>query len=160
MKASEINWGAIKRFSAAEWPPGTLEHMDASVITALAAVRDSLPRDHAMTPSPVPAAHVRHIGSSRHSTQGGTRLSDATDVFMPGGWKQALAAWQAAQRVPEIGGIGFYLDKWLGSPGNITPMLHIDCRPDRLLWVCLGNQYIYLHSNPEQFFLMMARAAK
>lgn len=160
MKAIDLDWNAIARFSKSEWPSGALEQMDARVILALSVMRDSLPNDHAIKPSPIIGAHVRQHGTSRHSTQGGTRLSDATDFYIPGGWKQALAAWQEAQRVEDIGGIGIYLNRWLGSPDAITPMMHIDTRPNRLLWVCHdgigGEEYVYLHSNPRRFFTLLA----
>lgn len=154
--ASTINFDSIKHFSANEWPAGTLPAMEAKIILALSEVRAKLPADHRMQPSPLFAAHVRTHGTSRHSTQGGKRLSDATDIFVPGGWGHARAAWLEAQRHEDIGGIGFYLDRWLGEPGNIVPMLHFDCRPGRMLWVCKGNEYVYFHSDPRRFFTLMA----
>jgi hypothetical protein len=160
--AASLDWDLIKRFSTTEWPAGVLDDMAADVILALSEVRSALPADHRMQPSRLAAGHVRRSGGSRHSTLGGKRLSDATDIFVPGGWAHALAAWQEAQRHSGIGGIGFYVNKWLGSPLNVTPMLHLDCRPDRLLWVCRtdpvagGDQYIYLHSQPALFFEVMA----
>lgn len=157
--AADLDWSQVNRFSASEWPPGVLAQMSPDIILAQAAVRDALPASHVFKPSPVARAHVRDAGTSRHSTQGGTRLSDATDTFIPGGWRQALDAWQEAQRHPGIGGIGFYVSRWLGSPDQITPMIHLDCRPERLLWVCRKHngvdQYIYLHSDPKLFFEVM-----
>ena len=157
MKASQIKWSTIDHFSPGEWPVGVLDQMDSGVIFALDTVRNEA--GVIMRPSPVPEAHVRDSGASRHSTQGGTRLSDATDVFVWDSWEDALKVWQEAQRVPELGGIGIYVNRKWGEP---MPMLHFDCRPDRLLWVCRTNpttgkdQYIYLHSDPVLFFEVLA----
>lgn len=152
--AADIQWQFIERFSPGEWPGGVLEQMNPSIIYALSAARND--SGVPVMPSPVAGAHVRQHGTSRHSTMGGSRLSDATDVFVPGGWAQAVALWQAAQRVPEIGGIGIYANKRWVRP---MPMLHLDTRKDRLLWVCRGNpdEYIYLPNNPALFFDTMAK---
>ena len=132
MRASELNWQEIPNFSPGEWPAGVLEQMDARVIQVLAAVRQRLPRTHRMDPSPVPGAHVRATGTSRHSTQGG-RLSDATDFFMD--WQHAWDALIALQAEPRIGGLGIYTDMmWSGREGDRC-MFHIDTRPERVEWV-------------------------
>lgn len=167
--AAQMNWGVIQHFSPGEWPGDVLGQMSPTIIHAVSDVRNRLPADHRMTPSPMERAHVRQHGTSRHSVQGGSRLSDATDIFMRGGWGQALVAWEQSLRHSAIGGIGFYVNRWLGHPGNVTPMLHFDCRPGRVLWVCRANEhhdpsnpnssadeYIYLHANPRLFFQVMA----
>jgi len=151
--AIDLDWTTINRFSPGEWPPGVLEKMNGNVILALADIRDSLPRDHRMTPSPVP-------GTSRHSLEGG-RLSDATDIYMDA-WPHAYAAWEKALHHPAIGGLGFYLDKWIGNPNNNRPMLHFDCRDEKIYWVCYrapnGNDvYVYHHRDPERFHQLMSR---
>jgi hypothetical protein len=153
MKASELNWSQIRRFSPREWPPGVLEQMNASVIRELANVRSRLPADHTMTPSPLIAAHVRPQGTSRHSIQGGTRLSDATDIFMH--WNTVWRAWLEAMRNPAVGGLGIYLDTVLH--GASRPMLHFDTRPERVVWVRYrptansSPVYVYHHSQPVHF---------
>lgn len=158
MKASNLKWAAIENFAPEEWPAGVLDDMSSDVIFALEHMREE--SGVRMRPSPVYGAHVREQGRSRHSTQGGARLSDATDVFVPSGWADALAAWQAAQRCESIGGIGIYVNRRWGEP---MPMLHIDCRSDRLLWVCRTrpnagtDEYIYLHNDPELFFKVLAK---
>src|SRR5690606_22508547 len=124
-------WTLYPNFSPSEWPAGVLANMDARLIPALQRARTE--SGVRVKPSPVPGAHVRATGPSRHSIQGGARLSDATDLFIPGGWSDALAFWQAAQRDPEIGGIGLYINRQWGGP---MPMIHIDLRPQRLLWLC------------------------
>jgi hypothetical protein len=154
-KASELNFDSIRHFSKSEWPDGALEQMEAKVILTLAEVRAKLPADHRMQPSPVLAAHVRQAGNSRHSTQAGKRLSDATDIFIPGGWAHAHAAWREFTAHPDVGGLGWYLDRWVGTPSNITPMIHIDCRPQRTMWVCTGGVYTYHHTDPAEFFRLL-----
>lgn len=158
MKAAQLHWSQIKHFSPSEWPLGVLQHMDARIVLALASVRSSLPNDHRMTPSPIKAAHIRAEGSptSRHSIAN-NRLADATDIFMHS-WAHAYAAWTKAIAHPDLGGVGFYLDKTLA--GSNKPMLHFDCRPEKTLWVChkgpTGDVYTYLHHDPHAFFLLMA----
>lgn len=154
MKAIDIDWSKVKRFSPSEWPEGVLEHMDGSVITALSMLRDSLPAGHSMRPSPLARAHVRASGSSRHSIEGG-RLADATDVFMD--WDTIMDAWLVALRLGEIGGVGLYFDTHLNH--KPTPMLHIDTRPGvKLTWVRADGVYHYFHKNPVDFFEVVAEA--
>ena len=158
--AASIDWTQIQRFSQQEWPAGVLHHMQAGVILALADIRASLPEDHRMTPSPDPAAHIRSSGTSRHSLTNG-RLSDATDIFMDT-WAHAYAAWEKAMHHPDIGGVGFYLSKWIGSPDNIRPMLHFDCREEKMFWVCYrdddgAQHYVYHHRDPALFHHLMSR---
>lgn len=157
--AADLNWDNIKRFTPGEWPPGVLNHMQGRIILALSSLRNSLPADHRMTPSPLVAAHIRDTGTSRHSLTGG-RLSDATDIYMDQ-WEHAYAAWEKAVSHPEIGGVGFYLDKWLGRPGNVKPMLHFDGRKEKMLWVCHRvdgrDVYVYHHRDPALFHQLMGR---
>lgn len=149
MKASELDWSNIKRFKPGEWPAGVLEHMDARIITVLSEIRDTLPAGHGMQPSGLAEAHVRHDGTSRHSTQGGARLSDATDFFMQ--WSTVWDAWRAVQAHPAVGGLGVYLDSITGRP-----FMHIDLRPDRMLWVRHKGVYTYHHRDPIKFFRVLA----
>ena len=161
MNAAQLDWKAIDRFSADEWPDGVLDRMDPQVIQTLANIRNKLPDDHAMIPSPVPAAHVRTTGESRHSTQGGKRLSDATDVFMS--WRHVWRAWMWAQRCVSVGGLGIYTDmKYSGEVGAMA-MLHIDCRQDRVVWVGHGRdpvEYTYLVREPIKFHRIIGERAK
>lgn len=159
MKASELDFSTIANFSASEWPEGVLENMSSSIILALTDLRSSLPNDHRMTPSPLAAAHVRESSDSRHSllwSDGTARLSDATDFFMHD-WNHAYAAWHKAVAHPLIGGVGFYLDKHLNYKN--TPMLHIDGRREKLMWVCYKDgsrdRYVYFHRDPKLFFKLM-----
>lgn len=160
MKASDLNWAEVPNFGAREWPSGVLDQMSAGVIRALANARQTLPGSHRIDPSPVAGAHVRPTGSSRHSTRGGARLSDATDFYTD--WDYAAAVLAALRRVPEIGGIGIYTDMmWSGQEGD-RAMFHIDTRPDRLEWVGWREsrrdpiQYVYLHRDPERYHQIIA----
>lgn len=149
-RAMDLNWSEINFFNAEEWPSGTLPHMSARLIYVLDEIRAKLPKGHTMQPSGLAEAHVRHThGNSRHETKGGTRLSDATDVFMQ--WNTVWAAWLEAQRHPEVGGLGIYFDSITGRP-----FMHIDLRPERMLWVRHEGKYTYFHHNPIAFFKVLA----
>ena len=165
MRATELDWNLVRRFHPREWPDGVLDHMHASIILALAAVRDRLPADHAMHPSPVPGAHVRdRTSGSRHSTRGGERLSDATDLYML--WRHVWAAYALALRSPSIGGLGIYTDMlWDGEQGKLA-MMHFDTRPERIMWVGWREtpddpmQYVYWHDNPLDFCRVLAERGR
>lgn len=154
MKASSLDWSKVKFFTANEWPPGTLEHMSAELIQVLDEIRQKLPRGHAIEPSGLFEAHVRHThGNSRHETKGGSRLSDATDFFMQ--WGTVWDAWKEAQRHPKVGGIGIYFDSVTGRP-----FMHIDLRPERILWVRHAGKYTYFNQNPIEFFKVLTEHGK
>lgn len=161
---AELDWSAIPRFSPGEWPEGVLAHMEGRLIRVLADVRGRLPATHAMTPSPLVRAHVREHGSSRHSTNGGKRLSDATDVFLQ--WHTIWDAWREALREPRIGGLGIYVDTFMGDPNATRPMLHIDLRPERVMWVCwrvhetADPTYTYHHLDPNTFHRILAERGR
>ena len=161
MNAAQLAWNGISHFDPSEWPGDVLERMDPQVIQTLSTIRNHLPDDHAMIPSPVPAAHVRTTGESRHSTQGGSRLSDATDVFMA--WKHVWRAWMWAQRCASVGGLGIYTDMRYGGEVGAMAMLHIDCRPGRIVWVGHGRdpvEYTYLVSEPIRFHRIISERGK
>ena len=161
MNAAQLAWSGFRHFDPDEWPYGVLESMDPQIIQTLANIRNKLPDDHAMIPSPVPAAHVRTTGDSRHSTRRGERLSDATDVFMH--WRHVWRAWMWAQRCVSVGGLGIYTDmKYNGEVGAMA-MLHIDCRQDRVVWVGHGRdpvEYTYLVREPIKFHRIISERAK
>lgn len=163
--AESMNWKRIERFTPGEWPPETLEFMDPSVIDALAEIRDQLPADHTMTPSPIPRAHVRHEDSgSRHATNFRARLADATDIFME--WRHVWPAWSAALATPRVGGLGIYTDMVWAGQASRKAMLHIDTRPDRVVWVAWREnakapmKYVYLHSDPIGFHRTISERAR
>src|SRR5690554_1413737 len=105
MDAMTLNFSGT-RFSPEEWPKdgsgrSVLEKMDASVIKALFELRESVPDDCFITPSPLVRAHIRNESTgSRHSLRGGTRLSDATDFYVPR--KYANIVWLKALNNPNI----------------------------------------------------------
>ncbi len=143
-QASKIPFATLRYFDQSEFPNGVLDSMTAGIVLEQNKLRERMPDDYVMTPSPVTRAHVR-IGKkgdiSRHSLQGGIRLSDATDTFMHD-WYQALQVWREAKSL-DFGGIGIYFTRWIYTPDNIQPMFHFDMRPNRLRWVCVGDKYYY-----------------
>jgi hypothetical protein len=158
-KASDLNWATdvVSNLSRNEFPSGVLEHMDARVILALSDLRRTTGRP--IFPSPVAGAHVRHtMSGSRHATQGGKRLSDATDFFLT--WEDAHAYMEAAREHHVINGIGIYTDMIFRAGGQGTwAMMHIDCRPieARLEWVGWRETpnhsmiYVYKQRTPAEY---------
>jgi len=134
-----------------EWPAETLEYMDADLLTdCVFPLRkiSGIP----MTPSSLAAAHVRHDKSgSRHSTKEKTRLADATDLQIST-ISRMIGLMNYAEKVPAIGGIGIYFD-------TNTPLVHIDKRPNRLVWLCYTENgkrvYLYRESNPIKFYIKL-----
>lgn len=159
-RATELDWETIPNFSQREWPSTALYNMQADLIQTLADVRRVLPTNYTMTPSPLLRAHVREYGGSRHSTNGGLRLSDATDIFMQ--WDTIWGAWQEMLQDPRIGGIGLYVDSYMGNPSKTRPMFHIDLRPERVMWVCWKVRphsdptYTFHHRDPLTFHRILA----
>ena len=142
----KINW--IPELQPGEWPLGVLDQMDPALFNnAVIPLRQM--SGIAMTPSPLAEAHVREEGESRHSTKRGTRLSDATDLFIDD--SQSAEMWRWAQQVTDIGGFGMYFDT------NPSTMIHIDTRPDRLLWIRVDGAYIYEHRDPSLFYTELGR---
>lgn len=169
MKASALDWGrdVTHRISPNEFPAGVLDHMDAQVILVLSDLREDVGLP--LMPSPIYGAHVRQTGGSRHSIDGGSRLSDATDFFCS--WGAAWKYLDAARRHPQIGGIGIYTDM-LFNPRGLTPnegdwaMIHIDLRPAHLEWVgwredrSKPTQYIYLARSPLDYYKTLAERGR
>ena len=145
-KASSIkNWPSTFKFT--DWPKGTLFYMSESVIHSVFKLRNKslIP----MWPSSIFDAHVRHTGNSRHSTKNKTRLSDATDMHV-GTVENMIRVMAVAESLPCIGGIGIYFD-------TNTPMIHIDNRQDRLVWIRTSNgKYIYRENDYVKFYSVLA----
>lgn len=153
MKASQIkNWPS--NMQPHEWPAGSLDHMDADLFTDCAFPLRKV-SGVPMMPSSLYGAHVRHDDSgSRHSTKKGTRLADATDLQVSSIGRM-IAVLLAAERIPAIGGIGIYFD-------TNKPMIHIDKRPNRLVWLCSQEWnkykekwervYLYRENDPIKFY--------
>ena len=150
MKANEIKkWP--QNMQPHEWPGGTLKHMDADLFTdCVFPLRQSsgIP----MTPSSLFGAHVRDDESgSQHNTKGGKRLSTATDLQVSSIGRM-ISVMVAAEQIPAIGGIGIYFD-------TNKPMIHIDSREGRLLWLCHKENgkrvYLYRENDPIKFYVKL-----
>ena len=151
----QTNWSLTNRFKRSEWPGDAGDMLDPLLLHAVFRLRSKVPYWCYMTPSPLYEGHIRHKGSSsRHSTEKGTRRSDATDLFLPS-WKAAFVIWQEAQQTG-FGGIGLYTDTVLG--GVAMPMMHLDMRSDRLMWVRNADDgYVYFVNDPQLFLEILAR---
>lgn len=156
MKATLIkNWP--HNVQPNEWPVGALEWMDADLFTdCVFPLRkmSGIP----ITPSSLVAAHVRHDDSgSRHSTKLRARMSDATDLQVST-ISRMVALMNYAEQIPAIGGIGIYFD-------TNTPLVHIDGRPNRLVWLCYTEVdvntnehkrvYLYRENDPVLFYVKL-----
>lgn len=91
-----------------------------------------------VTPSPVIAGWYREGGSTTSRHYAVNRLSDAGDVFPARG--KIMDFWLACVIDPHIGGVGFYMDT-NGPDGRFWPMVHIDMRPQKALWVRHEGRY-------------------
>ena len=127
----------IKHFKEGEFPKGVIHLMNPEILIALDILREK--SGVSIYPSLDPGGWARTDGSrtSRHYAVG--RLSDACDIFPK---KDVYHVFRIAQEM-KFGGIGIYFDtkKTYRQPG---PMLHIDLRPNRILWARdIGGKYIY-----------------
>lgn len=136
------------KFTKSDWPEGVLDFMDADVLTkAVFPLRDQ--SGVPMWPSSLFGAHIRREGNSMHSTKGDTRLALATDMHVST-IANMLKAMYNAEKIPEIGGIGIYFD-------TNTPLIHVDLRPTRLVWLRTSKgEYVYRENNPVVFYETLA----
>ena len=147
MKASLIKYWP-SNMQPQEWPVGTLDHMDADLFTDCVFPLRKM-SGVPMTPSSLYGAHVRHDDSgSRHSTKEEKRLADATDLQVSSIGRM-IAVMLSAEQISAIGGIGIYF-------GTNKPMVHIDKRPNRLVWLCYKEDgervYLYRENDPIKFY--------
>lgn len=167
MNALDLNF-KVTKFSMEEWPiddngQSVLKSMSPDVIKALFELRESVPDDCLMIPSPLVRAHIRSEPTgSRHSLKGGSRLSDATDFYVPR--RYANIAWIQAMMHPQIGGVGIYQHSFLNGNYDGYTMLHIDTRPrsEARCWVASrnspNNSFKYISIiHPEEMFSAMAK---
>lgn len=140
---TKIHW--IPELQPHEWPDGVIEDMD-PLLFAECVIPWRMASGVRFMPSPLPEGHVRNKGDSRHSIKGGTRLSDATDGFIPSTVAAVSKAYREALRIPAIGGFGLYFDT------KPSVMVHIDRRPERLLWLRVGGDYIYEINDPAFYY--------
>lgn len=145
-----INW--IPQLQPHEWPAGVIEHMNPELFNKVV-IPLRQKSGVSMTPSPLVEGHVRQDGTSRHSTKNGTRLSDATDLFIPSTKQAVFSILRHAQSVP-AGGIGLYFDT------QPSTMVHVDMRSQRLLWLRVNGEYIYEANNPEFFYQTLLKQVK
>ncbi len=153
MKASEIKlWPA--QFTVNDWPDGVLDKMDANLlIDCIFPLRklSNIP----MWPSSLYGAHIRSKGKSQHSIEGG-RLATATDMHVST-ISRMIEVMVIADSVDSIGGIGIYFD-------TNTPMIHIDSRKEKLMWLCYEHKdervYLYRENNYELFYQKLGELLK
>lgn len=134
----EIAFKNTTHFNEKEWPDyeNTLNDMNICVIEALFDIREDLPKDHGIYPSPVKEAHVRwNDPGSRHNLNKGERLSDATDFFVKR--EHAKRVWATILANPEIMGVGIYQHSLYNGEKDKYTMFHIDTRPQEFMsmWV-------------------------
>lgn len=158
MKAADLDFNKISHFKTGEFPViktgagvrSVLEFTDANTLRAINKFREKL--GHGVSPSPLTAGWVREGGSQTsqhyigpiHLDEDGEpqsqRLSTAGDLFPYCDIRQAF---MVALGIPELGGIGIYLDT-KGLKGTPQPMVHLDTRPGRRqIWMRYEGRYIY-----------------
>lgn len=148
MKASELKGWPVT-LHPSEWPEGTLEHMDADLFTKIVWPARTISRVP-MWPSAFASAHVRETGTSQHSTNNGTRLSTATDMHVKN-HTNMMKLYHVLEANECVGGIGLYFD-------TNTPMVHMDSRSERIVWLRVDGQYIYKHIDPVKFYKELGKA--
>ena len=142
-KNGVIQW--IKEIQPHEFPQGVVDNMNPTLFNDILfplRKKSGVP----MTPSPLEEGHVRWEGTSRHSTARGTRLSDASDQFIPSTQKTVYDVLRASREIPSLGGFGIYFDT---VP---SVMIHVDEREEKLMWLRVGGEYIYEPNNPELYY--------
>ena len=159
MKASKLNFDG-QRFSPEEWPEGALSQMDSRVIGAMFDIRNNLPTNCPMFPSPIYEAHVRNDDTgSRHSIDHGARLSDATDFFIRK--RDFHKVYLEVVKHSRIGGAGFYNNALFRGSWEDYFMVHIDARPmfQKMLWAADREKgkagaftYYSIAANPHEYF--------
>lgn len=146
MKANElVGWPVA--FHPDEWPEGTLDRMDATVMTKAIWPLRAL-ANIPMWPSKLVAGHVRTSGSTKSQHYAVGRLSTATDMHVSS-LANMLKVMEAAETISDIGGIGIYFD-------TNTPMLHLDVRSKRLTWLrTKDGKYVYKENDIIKFYVTL-----
>lgn len=118
-----------------------------------------------MFPSKAAGAQVRFEDSDSLHAVGtdGSGRTRAADYFIRG--NQIAKFMQLAQTVKRLGGLGIYFDANV-SKGKRMPLVHIDDRPERLLWVCPNRdrdsdrpeprEYIYFINEPARYYQVLS----
>lgn len=156
-----IEKGYSTNFKLNEWlNPEELKYVDYRVIYNLDDLRDDHGR--AIIPSQHPRGLIRTDGSeeSRHFVDiDAGKLGKAVDVFPRG---DARHCWLKATENPNWGGIGVYLDT-IRNRNQPGPMMHLDIdfrNGQRSFWVRVNKKYIYLNSDPDNFWKYLAQASE
>lgn len=155
MKASKLNlnrdYPNFPELVSYEIP---LHLMDAQVILNLQELRNIFGRP--IIPSPVKAGWARTHGSTTSQHYAVGRLSTAGDIFPEVG--HCLSCWLVAQQIPEIKGLGLYLDT-KGINGKFWPMLHFDIRntDKRVFWIRDNGNYYTLGRHDTNFWQGIAK---
>jgi len=156
VKLDDVIWS--NHLNPNEFPDGVLPYMSKKIVRAAVNLRgwSGVP----MTPSPLFEAHVRakpvkdrgarhNVGPDLNSPE---RESDGTDFFIPD--NRVARMFKFATASPEIGGVGFYFDT------NPSTMVHIDSRPERVMWLRVAGEYIDYNVNPVKFLTVFAQEIK
>lgn len=155
-----IENGHARYFSVKEWPnPRDLKYVHYTVIENLDKLRGA--HGNAIIPSQDSDGLIRTAGSktSRHYVDVSRgKMGEAVDVFPKGDVRDC---WIKAVENPAWGGIGVYLDtnRNRNQPG---PMMHLDIdlrNGNRSFWVRNKGNYIFLDSNPDDFWFFLSKAA-
>lgn len=142
--ADAMDWRGVRYFTKNEFPEGVLKHLEAEFILSLEGYRDRL--GDVILPSPIKSAWYRTKGSMTSRHYAVDRLSDAGDIFPQCDIRKAL---MVAMACKWWGGIGVYLDT-TGPSGRPEPMLHLDMRLERKLWMRYSGRYIYPMNSQEE----------
>lgn len=132
----------ITRFKASEFPEDPERCADVFFLRELNAFAIKLKA--AVFPSPAPGALCRFDGSKTSRHYAVERRADACDVFCN---CSIGKAWTTA--IQRFSGVGVYFDThFRGGP---WPMLHLDMRPEALLWYRQDGIYHY-QGEPDFYF--------
>ena len=142
MRATDVI-SSLRAFSANEFPPAALENTSAELLLVINELR--MEWMEPIHPSRHPNGWARFRGSKSSRHYAVDRLSDAGDIFPVG---NVIGFWQLCLRHPKIGGVGIYFDtnRSLLQPG---PMIHVDLRPNKLLWSRIRGKYFYFSHKDE-----------
>ena len=136
--ADSLDFSQFPNFTKAEWPADTLKYIDGNLIHLLQAIRNFLPDNSGLIPSPLVDGWYRTTGSttSRHfiGDKNSGKLSIAGDVFM-----RNIDPFLILGICQHLGihGVGIYFDTFYGTRDRVTPLLHIDLRPEnqKSFWI-------------------------
>jgi len=145
MSASKLDFTMVNYLSRDEFPGDSLEHVSADLILGLSEFRERLGAP--IVPSPLVAGWYRKDGSKRSRHYAVGRLADGGDFFPR---CDIRLAFLVATGCEWFGGIGVYLDT-NGPSGRPEPMMHLDCRGKRTIWLRYEGRYIYPLADQDQF---------